>query len=193
CAFWIALVLVPQYAVSHVANAPTPPLGKLPKAEAFSSAASNCCKSCILPWSSAVRLAPVDFLETSLQKPPSTFPMVSMDLPQRVASPMPGVAATPGKECPNPEPPNQAIWASCECVAQNPWVRVAPLPVFSKTHFTVSPFLRLMVAVWVFTASLLLVLPPVPLTNKQVPGLLGSPLPPMAVRVQPNWVNSFTV
>ena len=47
-AFLIAFVVVPQYAASHVANIPDPPLGTVPKADAFSSAASNCCRSCIL-------------------------------------------------------------------------------------------------------------------------------------------------
>ncbi len=42
-AFW----LVPQWAASHWANIPVPPEGTLPKAEAFSSAAINCCKSCM--------------------------------------------------------------------------------------------------------------------------------------------------
>ena len=128
----------------------------------------------------------------SLQKPPSIFARVSMGLPQSMVSPMPDVAATPGKECPYAEPPNQAIWASCGCVAQKPWVRVAPLPVFSKTQVTVSPFFRLTVAVWVPAASPLPELPPLPVT-KQLLGKLTSPLPPMAVRVQPNWVSSFIV
>src|ERR1041384_1792946 len=133
----------PQYAPSQVANAPLPPMGELPKAEAFSSAASNCCKSCILAWSSADRFLLVDVLETLLQKPPITVWIPDAGvvcvartsarvLPQRVMSPMPCTLATPGKLCPYPGPPNQAMLASCECVAQKPWVRVAPLPVFSN-------------------------------------------------------------
>src|SRR5512142_427989 len=64
----IAVALVPHNADSHWANIPDPPLGTLPKAEAFSSAARSCCSSCILDWSSEVRLAPVDVLEISAQK-----------------------------------------------------------------------------------------------------------------------------
>ena len=53
---------------------------------------------------------------------------------------MPAVAGTPGNVWPNAVPPNQAMFASCECVAQKPWVRVTPWPVFSNTQVTVSPF-----------------------------------------------------
>src|SRR6266498_5675283 len=59
----IVFVLPVQYAASHWANIPDPPLGTVPKAEAFSSAASSCCRSCILAWSSDDRLAPVVVLE----------------------------------------------------------------------------------------------------------------------------------
>ena len=39
---------VPQSAFSQSVNLLTPPLGNEPKAEALSSAAINCCNSCIL-------------------------------------------------------------------------------------------------------------------------------------------------
>src|SRR4051794_12592331 len=92
-----APVFVPQSADSHVANAPVPPAGTEPKAEAFSSAASSCWSACIFPWSSAVRLPPVDFVETDDQKPPMSLPRSSIGRPHRVRSMMPTVAATPGK------------------------------------------------------------------------------------------------
>src|SRR5262245_9094959 len=72
----IACVFVPHRAVSQAEKLPM--VGIVPKAEAFSSAASNCCKSCILAWSSAVRDEPLDFFEMLAQKPPISFPSVSM-------------------------------------------------------------------------------------------------------------------
>ena len=99
----------------------------------------------------------------SLQKPPISLPRVSIGRPQSVVSPMPAVPATPGKVWPNAVPPNQAMFASCGCVAQKPCVRVTPWPVFSNTQVTVSPFFRLMVAVCVFRSPTP-VLPPLPVT-----------------------------
>lgn len=55
----------------------------------------------ILPGSNADRSAPVLVFETSLQKAPMTFPSVSMGRPQRVLSPMPVVARTPGNVWPD--------------------------------------------------------------------------------------------
>ena len=43
------------------ANMPDPPLGTLPKAEAFSSAVSSCCRSCMRAWSS-------EYLQTEQEK-----------------------------------------------------------------------------------------------------------------------------
>src|SRR5262245_38651221 len=157
----MAVVFVPQYADSHAANDPL--LGTVPKAEAFSSAAMSCCSSCILAWSSADRLVPVDVFDISLQKAPISFPRVSIGRPQSVVFPMPDTPATPGNVCPKLVPPNQAIFASCECVAQKPWVRVTPWPVFSNTQVTVSPFFSEMVAVCVFRSPTP-VLPPLPVT-----------------------------
>src|SRR3954447_11964521 len=94
-AVWMALEFVPQYADSHAANEPLE--GTLPNADAFSSAASSCCRSCILDWSRAVRFLPVDVLEMSLQKPPISLARVSMFRQQSSVSPMPGVFAAPGK------------------------------------------------------------------------------------------------
>ena len=105
-------------------------------------------------------MLPVDVLETSLQKPPVNLPSVSMFLPtvvplqpvmlgQSVLFMIPVTVLTPGRvtgELPNLEPPNQAFSAKNGCVAQKPWVRVTPLPVFSKVQVTVSPLYRLMVA-----------------------------------------------
>ena len=76
-------------------------------------------------------------------------------------------------------------------MAQKPWVRVTPWPVFSKTHVTVSPFLRLTVAVWVFRSPTP-VLPPEPVTV-QLYGVFGSVEPPIPVRTQPSGTSSFTV
>src|SRR3954468_118179 len=123
CALEMAEVLVPQSAVSHWANAPVPPLGTLPNADAFSSAASSCWSACIRFWSSEVRLVPVDLVETELQNPPMSWldAVVKGDvtvLPQMLRSMIPAVAATPGNVCPYLEPPSHAICASCGCVAQ---------------------------------------------------------------------------
>src|SRR4051812_25963738 len=65
---WLAFPL--HSAASHVVNVPTPPDGRLPKAEALSSAASNCCSNCIWACPVAERFLPFDCLEISLQKPP---------------------------------------------------------------------------------------------------------------------------
>src|SRR5262249_28301307 len=89
CALLIAVGLVPQYALSQAANWPEPPLGMLPKAEPFSSAASNCCNSCILCWSSDERFFPVDVVDTPLQKPPIRMGSVLMLRPQSMVSPTP--------------------------------------------------------------------------------------------------------
>jgi hypothetical protein len=84
----MAFVSVPQSAASHAANLLGSPLGALPKAEAFSSAAISCCSSCILAWSSADRLAPVLVLEMSLQKAPVSLPSVLSSLVQMSLSPI---------------------------------------------------------------------------------------------------------
>jgi hypothetical protein len=44
-----------------------------------------------------------------LQNPPISFPRSSIGRPQISVSPMPAVAATPGKVCPYALPPNQAM------------------------------------------------------------------------------------
>ena len=102
---------------------------------------------------------------------------------------MPAVPATPGKVCPKAVPPNQAALASPVCVAQKPWVRVTPWPVFSNTHVTVSPIFSVTVAVCVFRSPVP-VLPPLPVTV-QLNAEFGSP--PIPVRIHPAWVNSVTV
>ena len=51
-------------------------------------------------WSRELRLAPVVFLEMSLQKPPISLATESIGRPQRVVSPMPAVPTTPGKVWP---------------------------------------------------------------------------------------------
>src|SRR3954451_24685413 len=104
---------------------------------------------------------------------------------------IPGVAATPGHVCPYFEPPSQAICANCGCVAQNPCVRVAPLPVFSNEQVTVSPFLRVIVAVCV-SSDPEPVPPPLPVVT-QAYGVFGSVDPPIPVSVQPSCVASFSV
>ena len=76
-------------------------------------------------------------------------------------------------------------------MAQKPWVRVTPWPVFSNVQVTVSPFFRLIVAVCVFRSPTP-VLPPLPVTT-QLYGVVGSVEPPMPVRIQPSCVDSFTV
>src|SRR5262245_4331976 len=125
----------------------------------------------------------------SLQNAPITFPRVSSGRPQRVVSPT--TLATPGNVWPYPVPPNHAILASCGCVAQKPCVLVAPLPVFSNTQVTVSPFLMSMVTVCVFGFPLP-VLPPLPVTV-QLLGKFGSVEPPIPVRVHPSCVDSCDV
>src|SRR5262249_24090571 len=81
CAFLIAFWLVPQYAASQIANCPDPPGGMVPKAEALSSAASSCCRSCIRTWSSWDRLAPLDVFGTADQKPPISLASESIGRP----------------------------------------------------------------------------------------------------------------
>ena len=81
--------------------------------------------------------------------------------------------------------------ASCGCVAQKPWVRVAPFPVFSNTHVTVSPFLIEIVTVCVFRSPTP-VLPFDPVTV-QLYGVLMSVEPPMPLRTQLGYVLSFAV
>ena len=102
---------------------------------------------------------------------------------------MPAVAATPGNVWPKAAPPNHAILASCGCVAQNPCVRVTPCPVFSNTQFTVSPFLRLTLTVWVCKLPVP-VLPPLPVTV-QSSGLALEP--PMPVSTHPSGTISLAV
>src|SRR6266540_1675709 len=100
------MLLPLQKAVSHCPNFAEPPLGRLPNADPLSSAASSCCKSCIRDWSSATRLDPFDFFETSLQKPPISWllgGLVSSSVlftarPQIDVSP--ATDATPGNVCP---------------------------------------------------------------------------------------------
>src|SRR6188768_971630 len=82
------------------------------------------------------------------------------------------------------------MFASLECVAQKPWVLVTPWPVFSKTHVTVSPFLRLIVAVWVLRSPTP-VLPPEPVMV-QLYGVLVSVDPPIPVRTHPSGTSSLT-
>src|SRR5512132_1873672 len=93
------------------------------------------------------------------------------------------LSGTPPNVCPNAVPPNQAMFASGVCVAQNPWVRVTPWPVFSKTQVTVSPFLSEIVAVCVFRLPTP-ALPPPPETV-QLYGVFGSVDPPIPVSTQP--------
>ena len=115
-----------------------------------------------------------------------------MSRPQMSVSPIPGTLATPGNVLSNAVPPNQAMFASGVCVAQNPWVRVTPVrAVFSNTHVTVSPTFRSIVTVCVFRSPVP-VLPPPPVTV-QAFGVLGFVDPPMPVRTHPLSANSCTV
>src|SRR5262245_61533188 len=117
-----------------------------------------------------------------------SLPRSSISRPQISLSPMPGTAATPGNVCPNAVPPNQAILASGVWVAQNPWVRVTPGPVFSNTQVTVSPFLREILAVIVLRLPEP-VLPPLPDTV-QAYGVSGFVEPPIPVSTQPRGTDS---
>ena len=92
---------------------------------------------------------------------------------------------------PEAPPPNQAILASGGCVAQKPWVRVTPWPVFSNVQVTVSPFFRRIVTVCVFRS-------PTPCchrcrSRRSYPGCSRFVEPPMPVRIHPSCVDSFTV
>src|SRR5438046_1252926 len=95
----------------------------------------------------SVRLAslplPVDFCEICDQKPPMswfcpTAAIAVMGLvPQRIVSSAPG-----GVALGSPEVPFQTLFARPVWVAQNPCVRVVPIPLvplFRNVHVTLSP------------------------------------------------------
>src|SRR3954466_1662663 len=105
-AFLIAFWLLPQYAPSQAENVPE--LGRLPNAEAFSSAASICCTSCIRYWSIVVRLAAVDFLEMSLQKPPINLPSATGWV--TIVVPMSFAAGDAGGTAPFGQSSRSPIW-----------------------------------------------------------------------------------
>ena len=194
CAFLIAFWFEPQYAASHIANWPDPPLGTLPNAEAFSSAASICCRSCILAWSRADRFAPVDFFEMSVQKPPISLPKVLMSLVTGAQSVLfvdaggcidarervpEGASAEPGDL--------RELWMRCP-EALRPRHALSGVLEHARDRVAV---LQEMVAVCVFRLPTP-VLPPLPVTV-QLYGVFGSAEPPMPVRIQPSCVVSFTV
>src|SRR5690242_16152119 len=101
--------------------------------------------------------------------------------PQIILSP--SVVVTPETLIPAYGAPFHAAFASVECVAQNPWVRVTPRCVFSKTHVTVSPYFRMIVAVRVLSEPAP-ELPPEPLTVQDM--AFGSGAPPIPVRIHPS-------
>src|SRR6185503_5275634 len=103
----------------------------------------------------------------------------------------PDTPATPGKVCPKAVPPNQAMFASCGCVAQKPWVRVTPWPVFSNTQVTVSPPLSVTSTLCVLRSPTP-VLPPLPVTV-HLYGVFGSLEPPIPVSTQPSCIDSVAL
>ncbi len=139
-AFLIALMSFPAKAALAWAIV-VPPEGDDPKAALLRMAATSCCSSCILAWSSWLRLIPVDVLEMLAQKAP-------ISLPSSVILWVPMVVfATPANVFPPAVPPNQTACVRLRWVAQKPWVRVVRGASFKKVKVTVSPAARVVLAV----------------------------------------------